>query len=200
MNRITVGTDSGGREAIHRIVEAYGFKSRQQLCLHLDVSKSTMANRYMRDSFPAEWVIQCALETGASLLWLSTGQGEPFSNSELPVSFKAQPVAPALDKYLLADGALVNEGKFIIDSSVLPQEINSLIYLSDHHASYIIDRKANEIKDGVWLVKIEGLFSLRKINRIPVNKIRVSDENISFDCSLGDIDLIGRVNITLNKN
>ncbi|WP_204579013.1 helix-turn-helix domain-containing protein, partial [Citrobacter cronae] len=26
-------------------------------------SKSTMANRYLRDSFPAEWVIQCALET-----------------------------------------------------------------------------------------------------------------------------------------
>ena len=39
-----------------------------------------MANRYLRDSFPAEWVIQCALETGVSLLWLTTGQGEPGSN------------------------------------------------------------------------------------------------------------------------
>ncbi|AUY26283.1 phage repressor protein CI [Cronobacter sakazakii] len=200
MNRITVGTDSGGREAIHRIVEAYGFKSRQQLCLHLDVSKSTMANRYMRDSFPAEWVIQCALETGASLLWLSTGQGEPFSNSERPSSFKAHSLAPALDKYLLADGSLVSEGKFIIDSSLLPQNTNNLIYLSNNHKSYIIDKDINEIKDGVWLVKIEGLFSLRKINRIPVNKIRVSDENISFDCSLDEIELIGRANITLNKN
>jgi hypothetical protein len=64
---IKAGNDSGGREAINRLIKAYNFSSRQQLCDHLSVSKSTMANRYLRDSFPAEWVIQCALETGISL-------------------------------------------------------------------------------------------------------------------------------------
>lgn len=80
MIQVKAGENTGGREAIHRLMAAYDFKSRQQLCDHLGASKSTMANRYLRDSFPAEWVIQCALETGVSLLWLTTGQGEPGSN------------------------------------------------------------------------------------------------------------------------
>ncbi|WP_348265451.1 helix-turn-helix transcriptional regulator, partial [Salmonella enterica] len=73
------GNVSGGRDAITRRIKAYNFTSRQQLCEHLEVSKSTMANTYLRDSFPAEWVIQCALVTGISLLWLGTGQGDMYA-------------------------------------------------------------------------------------------------------------------------
>ncbi len=69
--------ENTGEEAIHRLMAAYDFKSRQQ-CDHWVHPKAP--NRYLRDSFPAEWVIQCALETGVSLLWLTTGQGEPGSN------------------------------------------------------------------------------------------------------------------------
>lgn len=43
--------NSGGKKAIERLVEAYGFGTRQALCDHLGVSKSTMATRYMRDIF-----------------------------------------------------------------------------------------------------------------------------------------------------
>ncbi|MEH2761096.1 helix-turn-helix transcriptional regulator, partial [Klebsiella pneumoniae] len=57
---------------------AYGFNTQIALVEHLQASKSTMANRMLRDSFPADWVIQCALETGISLLWLITGQGEMY--------------------------------------------------------------------------------------------------------------------------
>lgn len=67
--------EKGGRAAIERMVDAYGYNTRQALCDHLGVSKSTLATRYMRDSFPSEWVIQCALETGVSLNWLVTGNG-----------------------------------------------------------------------------------------------------------------------------
>lgn len=119
-----------GREAIHRLMVAYDFKSRQQLCDHLGASKSTMANRYLRDSFPAEWVIQCALETGVSLLWLTTGQGEPGAkiDDKKSINFvnssKIKPlselVSPEIDKVTLVGGSLVEAGKAIIDSSLLP--------------------------------------------------------------------------------
>lgn len=62
MSLIKAGNDSGGRDAINRLIKAYNFSSRQQLCEHLEVSKSTMANRYLRDSFPAEWVINVPLK------------------------------------------------------------------------------------------------------------------------------------------
>lgn len=70
-------SQSGGKEAITRILQAYGFSTRQALCDHLGVSQSTMANRWMRDTFPHDWLIACHLDTGASMLWLTTGQGTP---------------------------------------------------------------------------------------------------------------------------
>lgn len=91
--------EKGGRGAIERMVEAYGFKTRQALCDHLGISKSTLATRYMRDSFPAEWVIQCALETGTSLNWLTTGHGSKQTSGNTNTMEVA--------KYVLSDGPCV---------------------------------------------------------------------------------------------
>lgn len=63
LNEIKINPNQGGKAAIERLVKAYGFTTRQALADHLGVSKSTLANRYMRDTFPADWIIQCALET-----------------------------------------------------------------------------------------------------------------------------------------
>lgn len=67
---------------IERLVEAYGFTTRQALCDHLGVSKSTMATRYMRDIFSADWVLQCVMETGVSIDWLVSGKGESTTKAE----------------------------------------------------------------------------------------------------------------------
>ncbi|WP_250854938.1 helix-turn-helix transcriptional regulator [Escherichia coli] len=80
---------NGGQAVITRMLEAYGFKTRQALCEQFNVSASTMGTRWMRDVFPADWVIQCAIETGASIEWLSFGKGVPFPQStEAPVMSK----------------------------------------------------------------------------------------------------------------
>ena len=80
--RESVESNKGGKEVISRLVEAYGFSSRQALCNHLHVSQSTLANRSARDTFPADWVIICHVETGASMFWLTTGQGLPFTDAK----------------------------------------------------------------------------------------------------------------------
>ena len=85
-------SQSGGKEAITRILQAYGFSTRQALCDHLGVSQSTMANRWMRDTFPHDWLIACHLDTGASMLWLTTGQGSSTTKADgdngLPLQLK----------------------------------------------------------------------------------------------------------------
>ena len=50
MSLIKGGNDSGGRDAINRLIKAYNFSSRQQLCEHLKVSKSTMVNILKNDN------------------------------------------------------------------------------------------------------------------------------------------------------
>lgn len=70
--------EKGGRGAIERMVEAYGFTTTKALCDQLGVTKGTIANRYMHDSLPSDWVIQCVLETGVSFQWATTANGPMF--------------------------------------------------------------------------------------------------------------------------
>ena len=174
MIQVKAGENTGGREAIHRLMAAYDFKSRQQLCDHLGASKSTMANRYLRDSFPAEWVIQCALETGVSLLWLTTGQGDPGSNIDPKKninsvnSSKVKPlselVSPEIDKATLNGGLLIDAGKAIIDSSILPSDSSNLLLVTTSGDSYLIDRNQTPPVNGTWLVDIDGIKSIVKLH------------------------------------
>ncbi|HGO4744211.1 TPA: helix-turn-helix domain-containing protein, partial [Klebsiella pneumoniae] len=56
VSKFNFSSQSGGKEAITRILQAYGFSTRQALCDRLGISQSTMANRWMRDTFPHDWV------------------------------------------------------------------------------------------------------------------------------------------------
>ncbi|CCW29787.1 conserved hypothetical protein [Xenorhabdus nematophila F1] len=202
MIQVKAGEDTGGKEAIHRLLIAYGFKSRQQLCDHLGAAKSTMANRYLRDAFPAEWVIQCALETGVSLLWLTTGQGERNPNIEPENSINfvtsnkikhlSDLVAPEIDKATLANGSLIDAGKAIFDSSLLPSDTSNFLLVHTTSDSYVIDRSQTLPVNGVWLVDIDGMKNIVKIVRIPGNRMVVHQDESSFECSIDDIDIIGR--------
>jgi len=201
MIQVKAGENTGGKEAIHRLMAAYDFKSRQQLCDHLGASKSTMANRYLRDSFPAEWVIQCALETGVSLLWLTTGQGEPSSNIDTKkdinfvnsgkVKHLSDLVSPEIDKATLVSGSLTDTGKAIIDSSLLPSSYSNLLLVSTSGDSYLVDRSQTPPVNGIWLVDIDGIKSIVKLTRLPGNRLVVHQDESSFECSLDDIEIVG---------
>ncbi|NHB88864.1 phage repressor protein CI [Photorhabdus tasmaniensis] len=196
ITEIKMGADSGGKQAIERLVSAYGFKSRQALSDHLGVSKSTMANRYLRDSFPADWVIQCNLETNASLLWLSTGQGEMFPKGERG---KENVIAPTIQCVKLVGGKLNTANPVILDNEFIAKEIKKPLVVDDNNSWYLLDTEWPDVQDGLWLIDIQGMHSIKKITKIPVYKIRVCDNNVTFDCAIDEINFIGRVYLTISK-
>lgn len=69
-------TDSS-RNIVERMVEAYKLKNIKALSERLGVSLSVVTNRIHRNSTPYDMIVKCSLDTGADLLWLCTGQGEP---------------------------------------------------------------------------------------------------------------------------
>lgn len=202
MSLIKAGNDSGGRDAINRLMKAYNFSSRQQLCDHLSVSKSTMANRYLRDSFPAEWVIQCALETGISLLWLATGQGDMFASEEFDKPLKTESsvtvrplskiVAPSIKHAELKNGELQSEDEILLDSRLLDSESVNSLFVKTATDSFIVDTSVKQVSNGYWLVDIDGVKSIVKVARIPGNKIVVHQDESSFECSVDDVEVVGR--------
>ncbi|WP_036770745.1 phage repressor protein CI [Photorhabdus australis] len=209
MGLIKVGNDSGGRDAINRLIKAYNFSSRQQLCDHLSVSKNTMSNRYLRDSFPAEWIIQCALETGASLLWLTTGQGEKNYSEAQNQGFvfvdqghikpSSEIAAPEIDKATLNSGTLVDQGKTILDNSLIPSTIENPLLIHADDGSYLIDRSDTPPVNGVWLIDIDGIKTIAKLTRLPGNRLVVQQGESSFECSLNDIKILGRAVKTIKS-
>lgn len=177
--------DKGGRGAIERMVEAYGFTTRQALCEKLGISKSTLATRYMRDSFPSDWVIQCALETGVSLTWLTTGNGPIYDNAKTDVI--------AITKKKLIDGDLLDSNYLMFDKAFLPSTLKNPIVIIDDKITYIAEHSFDNITDGKWLVEIEGKKFVRDLIRIPVGKVKVLGGEITFDCGLDDISVIYKI-------
>nr|DAL28953.1 MAG TPA_asm: CI repressor [Caudoviricetes sp.] len=191
-NEIKINPNQGGKAAIERLVEAYGFTTRQALADHLEVSKSTLANRYMRDTFPADWIIQCALETGTSLNWLTTGQGLKLSSQTATTE--------ELAKFRLAAGKMVEDGSYVFDTSFLPANLSAPMVVLDGLTTYICEQKFAEVLDGHWLINIDGTYSIRLITRLPKGMIKISTANNSFECAFSDIEVIANVRSTTVSN
>lgn len=183
--------NSGGKKVIERLVEAYGFTTRQALCDHLGVSKSTMATRYMRDIFPADWVLQCVVETGVSIDWLLTGNGE--------LSAMIPSVLTDVETHELQNGATKNIGTFKIDPLFLLKKIKSPLAVKTNQHIYICDREETAISDGEWLVEIEGKLSIKKIHLIPVKRVMITGEDFSFECDITDIKPIAKVHSLITE-
>lgn len=184
---------SSSPEALDRVVEAYGFKLKSELAEHLGIAASSLSSRYKRDVFPSDIVLQCCIETGASIHWLVSGKGECFG--------KSGPLGNSIDRLKLTDGRLENAGNLIFDFSLLNDDVvthQNLVSVRDKDVNYIVARGLDEIQDGHWLVEIEGKASFRSLTRIPIKKLRVGSGETSFECGVDDIKAIGKVVLTIS--
>ena len=186
MVREAVESNRGGKDTILRLVEAYGFSSRQALCMHLGVSQSTLANRSARDTFPADWVIICHMETGASLTWLTTGKGARFMEVE-------ESRVVILKQKKISNGILAPMADYILDKGSLPEDLNTPFVINADRSTYLVDTYEGEIVDGLWLIEIDKLVSIRELVRFPGGRIRVENEKSSFECRSSDIRVLGKV-------
>lgn len=198
--KVCMDFKSGAKEAIERMLIAYGFTSRLQLCTQLDITKSSLSNRMFRDSFPAEWIIQCCLETGVSLRWLSTGQGDMNADAGHKMKSSGCISAPQIEFFRVVDGAISSDGCIVIDQLLLAGARSPALVTVDNGYYHLIDREFEDVKNGTWLIDVEGIICLKKIIRIPVSKVRVSDCDGSFDCDINEIKFIGKVKLTMTEN
>lgn len=184
--RDAVFQNRGGKEVIERILKAYGFSSRISLCRQLGVSQSTMANRYARDTFPADWVLICHLETNASLVWLSTGAGSTFIDGRDDRTTSIRQIS-------IINGMITALPEIVVDRATLPSGLSNPFFVVVERSSYLVDAYEGEIVDGFWLVEIDNLISIREIYRFPGGKLRIENGKASFECAASEIKVLGKV-------
>ncbi|CAI9413493.1 phage repressor protein CI [Lelliottia sp. T2.26D-8] len=184
--RLVIESNKGGKEAIDRIMEAYGFSTKISLCNHLGVSQSTLANRYLRDTMPNDWVVICNLETGAKLEWLLTGKGPMFTsaNAASPSQFELCNIK---------NGKLEAPIEVSISSELLPAHATDVFFIKNDLWVFIVEKAFDMINDGTWVVEIDGFVSIREIYRLPGGKVRVESGPASFECRDDEIKVLGKV-------
>ncbi|EON87840.1 phage repressor protein CI [Plesiomonas shigelloides] len=192
--------EANAGETIERILQAYGFTSRLQLCNQLGISKSTLANRVFRGNFPADYVVKCSLETGASLAWLTTGHGEPFPEGQKEVTPLEQITQPKIEHFNLVDGTLIATDPVVLDRFLIPSDTTKPALVSHNSTIYLVDKDTSEVRNGTWLVDVEGIIGLKKVIRIPAGRVCISDNDGSFDCAIDEIKLIGKVKLTITQD
>lgn len=184
--REAVTTNRGGKEAIERLLVAYGFNTRIALCSHLGISQSTMANRYSRDTFPADWILICAADTGASLTWLVSGKGQPFTDVK-------ESRIMIISRKKISNGIIEEVGDFIQDRATLPDGLTDPFVVTSDKCTYLIDAYKGEVVDGLWLIEMDKLASIRELIRFPGGRIRVENGKASFECQADDLKVLGKV-------
>ncbi|HHL4105582.1 helix-turn-helix domain-containing protein [Klebsiella quasipneumoniae] len=189
---------SGGKEILQRIMQAYGFTMQKELGDHLDIPSGTMSAWVRREHFPGDVVIVCALDTGASLYWLATGNGGLYESN---VTLSTEQTALAtIRKYRLENGELKKIGNWLADPSMIPDNHDGLMFVEGMGKSWLVDVSAKNIANGRWLISIDGAMDVFNVVRLPGNKVRLSNGSAEFECNLSDITPSGTVIFTIEKH
>ncbi|MFV4852564.1 phage repressor protein CI [Citrobacter freundii] len=173
-------------DVLDRICEAYGFSQKIQLANHFDIASSSLSNRYTRGAISYDFAAHCALETGANLRWLLTGEGQAFASSASSDDTKS------IEAFTLSEEILKNDGSLSIDAQFFTKPLADGMVVRTEGRLHFIDKQAS-LSDGLWLVDIEGGISIRELTKLPGRKLHVTGGKVPFECGIDDIKALGRV-------
>ncbi|BEN63427.1 hypothetical protein SMKC072_12490 [Serratia marcescens] len=180
---------AGGKPVLRRMLDAYGFRTQKELGDFLGISTVTISTWVRREYFPGDAVVACALDTGVSLLWLSTGQGNPGN----PDAVTYEPNFVTLPRISISSGKLVEIGRWIVDPSFVPESETSLNFVERGNDAWLIAFDRNTIGNGKWLLSIDGVHDIYTVSRVPGNKIKLLGTSSEFECLANDVICIGEV-------
>lgn len=187
---------TGGKAVLKRVMSAYGHTTQKELSKYLGISTGTISTWVRREYFPGDVVITCALDTGASLEWLATGE----MNNELQEEPAASGILKISKKILLA-GKLDDDGFCYIDNCFVPEGVNfkSLNYVRNGKSAWLLEMGVAELSNGTWLLDIDGTLDVYAVSKRPGNKLRVVGQDGEFECSKNEVTAKGLV-VVLLKN
>ncbi|MTD27522.1 phage repressor protein CI [Erwinia sorbitola] len=195
---LKIDFQSGAKEVLDRVLQAYGFTTKLALAEHLGIASSSLANRYSRGHFPSDIVIRCMADTQASLQWLATGEGEPFSGTpaEKCSASSQNENLLSLPRQRLDAGKLTDLTSITLETAFFetwPARIMQPLLIVDGHQQFIAEKAFGEILDGDWLVSLEGQVSIRTLTRIPPGRVRVASGQQQFECALNELVPLARI-------
>jgi hypothetical protein len=126
------------------------------------------------------------MEIGTSLEWLTYGRGDSNITNQEALSTK-------IELRKITNGHFSSSDCFEYDEQLLPSDVNAPMLVHFEKQNYLVDMTAAEITDGLWLIEIEKLISVKELYRFHGERIRVENGKASFECKADDIKVLGKV-------
>ncbi|KFF61423.1 repressor [Pectobacterium brasiliense] len=184
---------SGGKAVLRRMMDAYGFRTQKELGDLLGISTATISTWIRRNFFPGDVVIACALDTGVSLEWLATGKGKATEHRESDNT-------ALLKKFDISSGELYESGLFAIDKSFCVGLSANSGFLEKDQIMWLVDFDESSLSNGTCLINIDGIHDVYSVVRVPGNFVKLSNSYADFECSVNDIDCVGKIRKTILVN
>lgn len=127
----------GVKEVLERILVSYGARSRVDLASLIDVPLPTINNWVARGSIPGNYIIQCAVETGADIKWLVTGE---LANARRGLDTSDLKGKSLYDQILASGGKAVLQRIMSAYGFTMQKELGDLLDLSSGTISTWIRR------------------------------------------------------------
>ncbi|WP_267369910.1 MULTISPECIES: phage repressor protein CI [unclassified Pantoea] len=187
---LMINTNFNNEELLNRICEVYGFHQKIQLANHFNIAASSLQNRYTRGNVSYDFAVLCALETGADLKWLMTGEGQQRIQNQKDELNKRESIN--LEKFTISESKLCSVGSFVIDANVLSSPMGNVFCVEADSSIYIIE-ESSTVSEGKKLIDVDGTISIREIAVLPGKRLHVTGGKIPFECLAEDIRVLGRV-------
>ncbi|MFT2926957.1 helix-turn-helix domain-containing protein [Enterobacter sp. HK-058-C-ECC] len=191
-----------GKAANDRMIEACGIGTKQALCEKLGISSRMLASRYLRDILPANYIIQCAQDTCASLASLTSDNENklPYlspKNTTIPSTPNGERLISASVKTI--ENEQLIPSKLILDRCIIPEAAKNLGIIIDKNVRYLAGEQPLTSANGIRLLKTENSFIINNIIKYSQRSQVLSlDNNQFFELLLNEILLLARFFISLH--
>ena len=98
-----------------------------------------------------------------------------------------------VERKKISNGILEVVGDYVLDAEHLEQGLAAPFIVDSDRNTYLSDSYEGEAIDGLWLIEIDRIISLRELVRYPGGIVRVENGKTSFECQAEEIKVLGKV-------
>ncbi|MGF1761029.1 helix-turn-helix domain-containing protein [Photobacterium sagamiensis] len=188
---------SGGKDFTGRLLNVTGVSNLVELSDLIGVPRTTLSTWHRRNMTAFEIVVRVCLATGASLKYVALGEGEPFEDTSTPVDTSVAITKEFISNGVLTENSVMKFDKTLLEYYNLDAEQTRLVELDSE--LMMINTSETNPTSGRYLIDVDGSVSINHIQRLPGKKLAMSFGDSSIEIAEGDIKVLGRIVMTMDK-
>lgn len=197
-NNIDPFNYDGGSIVLDRINLLINSKGRIGISETYGVNSGTISTWKKRKQTPFELAVRINISEGVSLKWLLLGKGDMYEKTTVEKKHDL------FDQFHLENGNLTGIEALELNHKNIIQHFNisasNTIAIQTEKTTYLIDKSANNITSGKYLIKMDSTHLVTTLTRLPNSKALIDLYGREVEINNEYINIEGKVIFQLIRN